>query len=122
VLAWVGEPPPGAPVLDEHVAGDADACPEPFADVLYGRRPRPAVEAARRVDELLALHPGCRVVAVPVVAGGWAVGHLRVRARLTPPGPCGVSTALFASCLHAWLVAGRSLDELSPPSAVLLHG
>ena len=85
------------------------------ADVLYDSGPRTPAEATQRLAYLMAAHPGCGLVALPLVGGGWAAvgsGSQRVVVvALGPQVPHG--DPLFASCLHGWLVSGHALDELA---------
>ncbi|MFG3027857.1 hypothetical protein ACGFZJ_04835 [Streptomyces sp. NPDC048253] len=114
-----GEPPGGSgPVAgaDEHVAAEAGPCPgirwPVCADVLHDWFPRPYADAVRRLGDLTAAHPGCRLAAAPLTGGGWAVVDgtsrtvLPLAHRVPPDQP------LLASCLHAWLVAGHTLRDI----------
>ncbi|MEU8696596.1 hypothetical protein AB0C61_02740 [Streptomyces sp. NPDC048680] len=117
----------GASVIDEHLVVDVDACRDgsllDCADVLQGSRAHPVADALRRLAELSSAHPACGIAAVPLTAsgtggaGGWALagGSDRsvVLVRYGPDQPYQVSSeqSLLPSCLHAWLVAGRSLRE-----------
>ncbi|WP_394428855.1 hypothetical protein [Streptomyces sp. SGAir0957] len=111
VLARVGPACPGA---DEHFAVDSDVCADPqwveCADVLHGRYPRPPAEAVGRLTDMVAAHPSCRVAAVPLVGGGWAVsdGTNVLSARQVA-----ANQPLVASCLHGWLAAGRTLRDIT---------
>ncbi|GGS83332.1 hypothetical protein [Streptomyces cinerochromogenes] len=107
------------PTADEHFAVDADTCAErrrlDWADVLYGRLPRPPAAAARWLAEVTARHPACALAAVPVTDGGWMAvagaagrGTPTVLAGTVPP-----DQPLLASCLHAWLVRGHALADLA---------
>ncbi|MGC0328397.1 hypothetical protein RKD23_001387 [Streptomyces sp. SAI-170] len=110
LLARVGGDGPGT---DEHLAVDAEACAEPWwsacADVLYGRHPRPLAVAARWLSALMAAHPGCRVGAVPLADGGWAVTD---RSGLLLLRGVPADRPLLVSCLHGWLTAGRRLRDI----------
>lgn len=112
--------PPGTdgPVTgtDEHFAVDADMCTEvrwpACADVLHSRHPRPFADATLLLGDITATHPGCRLAAVPLTRGGWAVTEGTSRtvvplAHRVPP-----EQSLLASCLHAWLVAGHTLRDI----------
>ncbi|KQX67756.1 MULTISPECIES: hypothetical protein [unclassified Streptomyces] len=125
VLARVGLlAPGGAPGADEHVAAEAGPCPgirwPVCADVLHERFPRPYADAVRRLGDLTAAHPGCLLAAAPLTGGGWAVIDgtsrtvLPLAHRVPPDQP------LLASCLHAWLVAGRALRDIQDIRVV--HG
>lgn len=98
------------PPCDEHlVAGPGAASPVwlACADVIVGVAGDPA--------RLLADHPGC-LVAVTVTRRGCLVAAGGLEARLDPVlgGTCMPGdAALYASAMHAWLVAGRPLDVLS---------
>ncbi|NKZ02938.1 hypothetical protein [Actinomadura latina] len=93
----------GPPPCDEHlVAGPAEtsrawlAC----ADVIVGRAGDPA--------RLLAAHPGC-LVAATAAGRGCLVAARGLDVRLDPVlgGACSpADVAVYASALHAWLVAG----------------
>ncbi|MEV7979195.1 hypothetical protein [Streptomyces sp. NPDC086519] len=109
---------------DEHFAADAGprlqgrwwAC----ADVLHDRHPRPFADTVRRLNDITAAHPGCRLAAAPLAEGGWAAADGTSRtvvrlARRVPPGE-----PLLASCLHAWLVAGHTLRDIE--DIRLVHG
>ncbi|MET8975573.1 hypothetical protein ABZX85_08120 [Streptomyces sp. NPDC004539] len=104
---------PGTGGEDEHFAVDVDRCAESrwraCADVLYTRRPSPPEVAVRRVAEILAAHPSCRVAGAAVRGGGWAVtdGTEVLLIRRVP-----VHRPLLVSCLHAWLVAGYALGDI----------
>ncbi|MEU6573569.1 hypothetical protein [Streptomyces sp. NPDC046805] len=132
VLARVGPTEPGAPLgtdgttaaVDEHFAAEAGLCLQDrwsaCADVLHERHPRPFADTVRRLNDITAAHPGCRLAAAPLAEGGWAVTEGRNRtvvplARRVPPGE-----PLLASCLHAWLVAGHALLDIE--DIRLLHG
>lgn len=103
-------------VLDEHLAVDADVCRDPnrleCADVLHGS-PRPAREAARWLADVWSSKPGCRLAAVPLTEGGWAVRGGTDPDVVTVPCRVPPEQWLFVSCLHAWLVAGLPLSEIS---------
>lgn len=132
MLARIGRTEPGDPLgaegaaaaADEHFAADVclliegrwSAC----ADVLHDRHPRPFADTVRRLNDITATHPGCRLAAAPLAEGGWAVSEGRNRtvvplAHRVPPGE-----PLLASCLHAWLVAGHALRDIE--DIRLLHG
>ncbi|MFC8076657.1 hypothetical protein ACFUN8_14095 [Streptomyces sp. NPDC057307] len=112
-------------VVDEHFVVDVDACRDgrllDCADVLQGSRAAHSVaDAMRRLTDLTSAHPACGVAAIPLTgvggAGGWAVaaGGASDRAvALVPYGPYPAygEPSLLPSCVHAWLVAGRSLRE-----------
>ncbi|MFI1825011.1 hypothetical protein ACH41E_00980 [Streptomyces sp. NPDC020412] len=113
------DPRGGRPPCDVHLRADPDGSElAHHADVLVARAPLPPSAARRRARELLAAHPGCLVVAVPDVTAGCVVGVRDgaggarcVRSR--PDGPrAAVPTPLFASVVHAWVVAGSPLHEL----------
>ncbi|MEV7504906.1 hypothetical protein [Streptomyces sp. NPDC093018] len=125
VIAEAGQVRSGARALpegDEHCAVNAEAAPEnrrlACADVLYGVRPRPPAAAAHWLTGVAARHPWCALAAVPLSGGGWLAlagaaagergGGPRVVAEAVGP-----DQPLLASCLHAWLVGGRSLAELA---------
>ncbi|WP_369227151.1 hypothetical protein AB5J52_42235 [Streptomyces sp. R39] len=132
VLARAGLTGPGDPLgadgtavaADEHFAADAGprlqdrwwAC----ADVLHDRHPRPFADTVRRLNDITAAHPGCRLAAAPLAEGGWAVadGTSRTVVPLAHRVPAG--EPLLASCLHAWLVAGHALRDIE--DIRLLHG
>jgi hypothetical protein len=104
------------PGADEHVAAEAGPCPgirwPVCADVLHDPFPRPYADAVRRLGDLTAAHPGCRLAAAPLTGGGWAVVDgtsrtVRSLAHRVPP-----DQPLLASCLHAWLVAGHTLRDI----------
>ncbi|MFI6691307.1 hypothetical protein ACIBLA_05990 [Streptomyces sp. NPDC050433] len=118
----------GASVIDEHFAVDVDACRESrlldCADVLQGSRARSVADTLRRLTDLTSTHPSCGIVALPLAGvggtGGWAVTGGPDRAavlvprrpyRTYPTHPASREVSLLPSCLHAWLVAGRSLRE-----------
>lgn len=82
------------------------------ADVLYGSVARPAAEAVRWLADARAAGPACRLAATPLTDGGWAAaagtdpGVVALTCRVPP------EQWLFASCLHAWLVADLPLSQL----------
>ncbi|MEV0785091.1 hypothetical protein AB0I52_19375 [Streptomyces sp. NPDC050423] len=118
-----------ASVIDEHLVVDVDACRDgsllDCADVLQGSRAHSVAGALHRLAELTSAHPACGIAAVPLTgagagaggAGGWALAGGSDRSVvLVPHGPCrpyqaAADPSLLPSCLHAWLVAGRSLRE-----------
>ncbi|MCD7442612.1 hypothetical protein K4B79_30885 [Streptomyces lincolnensis] len=106
----------GAPVTDEHVVADADACRErPWltcSDVLYAGCARSPAAAVSWLEGVTAAHPGCRLAAVPLVGGGWAVLDGPGRRALFLGRRVPADRPLLASCLHAWLVAGREVRDL----------
>lgn len=64
----------GAAWFAECLWGDVDdrTCRRDLADVLVGRRPRPnAAVAGREASGLLATHPGCLLVVLPLTGGTW---------------------------------------------------
>ncbi|MFF7364850.1 hypothetical protein [Streptomyces sp. NPDC008125] len=114
-------------VVDEHLVVDVDACRDASlldcADVLQGSLTHSTPGALRRLAELMSAHPACGIAAVPVsVAGaggarGWALAAGADRTVvLAPNGPHrpyrgSAGQSLLPSCVHAWLVEGRSLRE-----------
>lgn len=114
-----------ASVIDEHLAVDVDACRDgsllDCADVLHGSRAHSAADAFRRLSDLTSAHPACGIAAVPLTGaggvGGWALTSGSDRSVVLVPfvahGPDQGSAdqSLLPSCVHAWLVAGRSLRE-----------
>ncbi|MGW4886640.1 hypothetical protein [Streptomyces murinus] len=125
VIAEAGQVRTGARALpegDEHCAVNAEAAPEnrrlACADVLYGVRPRPPASALHWLTGVAARHPSCALAAVPLSGGGWlALAGSAARGRGGGPRvvaeAVGADQPLLASCLHAWLVEGRSLAELA---------
>lgn len=125
------ETPPRAgrlPSLHDHFAVDVDLCAEErwlcCADLLHGSVPRPREHAMRWVADVLAARIGCRLAALPLDDGGWAVAERRgsrepVRRCLAPaPSWCGgpptaAEHALLPSCLYGWAAAGRPLRRLA---------
>ncbi|MET4924382.1 hypothetical protein P3L51_18830 [Streptomyces sp. PSRA5] len=112
----------GASVIDEHFVVDVDACRDgrllDCADVLQGSRARPVADALRRLTDLTSAHPARGIAAIPLAGAGrtsgWAVAGGSDRAVVLVPGgpdPASGARSLLPSCLHAWLVAGRSLRE-----------
>ncbi|MEE4491407.1 hypothetical protein [Streptomyces sp. BE230] len=118
----------GTSVIDEHFVVDVDACRDgallDCADVLQGSRALPAARALHRLACLTSAHPACGIAAIPVAgaggAGGWALargsdrGAVLVTYIPSIPGPRRQGSSeqsLLPSCMHAWLVAGRSLRE-----------
>lgn len=131
-LALVGLTEPGeflgadwtTAAADEHFAADAGLCLKcrwsACVDVLHDRHPRSFIDTARRLHDITAAHPGCRLAAAPLAEGGWAVtegtAHTVVPlARWVPP-----DQPLLASCLHAWLVAGHMLRDIE--DIRIVHG
>lgn len=109
-------------VLDEHFAVDADTCADrrsaACADVVAASLPRPEGEARRRLEGLLADHPGAALRAVALAGGGWAVACAGLPPGLTVGRGTGRGGAwqhhrLVPSCLHAYLVAGGSPGRLA---------
>ncbi|WP_158716986.1 hypothetical protein [Streptomyces rimosus] len=86
--------------------------------MLCHSRPRRYEHVWRQLDRVLERHVGCRLAALPTVDGDCAVADrngARRLLRLTgrDAGTAGpVSWSRTASCLHALLVAGHTLDEL----------
>ncbi|MYQ81326.1 hypothetical protein GTW64_29905 [Streptomyces sp. SID4923] len=117
-------------VIDEHLAVDVDACTDASllecGDVLQGSRACSVAAALRRVVDLSTAHPACGVAAVPLGGGlsGWALAGgpgrcaILVPSRVRRPGHGSEEQSLLPSCLHAWLVAGRSLREWPDAYAV----
>ncbi|MFR9787751.1 hypothetical protein ACL07V_03580 [Streptomyces sp. MB22_4] len=110
------------PEGDEHYAVNAEAALEnrrlACADVLYAVRPRPPAAAAHWLTRVAARHPSCALAAAPVTGGGWlaltgSAGGGRGGGPRVVAGAVGPDQPLLASCLHAWLVRGRSLAELA---------
>ncbi|MER6628583.1 hypothetical protein ABT301_10115, partial [Streptomyces sp. NPDC000987] len=110
---------------DEHVAAEAvlrpgSRWPAVCADVLHDRHPRAFADAARRLDDIAAAHPGCRLVAAPLAAGGWAVAGGSTRTAVPLAHRVRPDQPLLASCLHAWLAAGHTLGSIQ--DIRVLHG
>lgn len=115
----------GASVIDEHLVVDVDVCGDgsllDCADVLQGSRTHSVADALHRLAELTSAHPACGIAAVPLagtgVASSWALaGGADRSVVLVPygadrPYQAPAEQSLLPSCLHAWLVAGRSLRE-----------
>lgn len=109
--------PGGRQVLDEHFVVNADTHREQrwldCADVLYGSHPRSAGDATRWLLAIAAEHDACRIAAVPLVKGGWAVLDTEHKdIALLPVTPLR-GEWLLPSCLLGWLTAGGSLSELA---------
>ncbi|MYY04755.1 MULTISPECIES: hypothetical protein [unclassified Streptomyces] len=116
---------PGVPIVDEHLVVDVDTCGEgtllDCADVLQGSRAHSPADALRRLAVLTSAHPACTLAAVPLAgatgAGGWALAcGLDRSMAFVPHGPHrlyqgSAGQSLLPSCVHAWLVAGRSLRQ-----------
>jgi hypothetical protein len=115
----------GTLVVDRHLRVDAGAA-DPWrmaADVLIGRGGPPQVTAlARR-------HPGALVVAAHHGGDCWmqlGIGQDRpVRAHWREPeggaaGGTGLPWPLWASAVHAWLVAGIPPEDVCASSALVL--
>ncbi|MET8555894.1 hypothetical protein ABZV64_13130 [Streptomyces sp. NPDC004959] len=109
-------------VLDEHLVVDADVCHDSSlldcADVLQGSLPFSVPGALHRLAELTRAHPSRGVVAVPLTSSGgrsgWAATGAADRSAVLVPHRLGGDRgdwSLLPSCLHAWLVAGRSLRD-----------
>ncbi|PWG12391.1 hypothetical protein DF268_16395 [Streptomyces sp. V2] len=114
--------PPGLLPCDEHLRMDPER-PEhqpllDLADVLVSGEPLRFEVALRRVDTLLARHPGCLVAAVPGPGAGYVIGVRDalggVRFLWPERGAGGVPAApgAVASVVHAWTAAGRAPDAL----------
>jgi hypothetical protein len=104
-------------VLDEHFVVDADAHEAPrwrrLADVLYGSRPRSAGEAGRWLPAVTAGQDACRIAAVPLARGGWAVLDTAEGQVTVVPVTTAYLPWLLPSCLLGWLTAGGTLRELA---------
>lgn len=100
--------------VDEHFAVDADRCRQAgwlrCADVLYGSRCRPWDEASAWLARVMAAFGACGLAASTLGGGGWAVQSGIGRRPIYIAAGCG--RAAVASCLHGWMVAGGSLDQL----------
>lgn len=116
-------------VREEHFAVDLDAGWGPrwldSADVLYGSLPRCAAEARRQFERLARAHPGCRLLALPLIEGGWAMAQGRVWHRLgysgsaaRHGGPGRAEQSLVPSCVHGWLTAGHALHTVRTVTVV----
>lgn len=114
-----------ASVIDEHLVVDADGCRDASlrecADVLQGSRAYSIPGALRRLAEMTSAHPACGIAAVPLspaggirgwaLAGGFDRSVVLVPHGLHPPHRGPADPSLLPSCVHAWLVEGRSLRE-----------
>ncbi|MYU50587.1 MULTISPECIES: hypothetical protein [Streptomyces] len=108
--------------LDEHFAVDAESGAADrwldCADVLHGHRPRPERAALRWVENVLTRRTGCRLAALPLPDGGWAVAERTGSRRLPPSASASgrpltpMECSLVASCLHGLLVAGDAGEAL----------
>lgn len=100
--------------VDEHFAVDADRCRQTgwlrCADVLYGSRCRSWDEASAWLAQVTAAFGGCGLAASTLGGGRWAVQGGTGRRPICVAVGCG--QAAVASCLHGWMVAGGSLDQL----------
>lgn len=100
--------------VDEHFAVDADRCRRTgwlrCADVLYGSRCRSWDEASAWLARVTAAFGACGLAACTLGGGGWAVQSGIGRRPIYIAAGCG--RAAVASCLHGWMVAGGSLDQL----------
>ena len=66
---------------------DGPAVRRDLADILVGHRPRPnAHTAIQEATGLLATHPGCLLVLLPLPGGAW-VAASRTRAHHAPASP-----------------------------------
>ncbi|WP_329130155.1 hypothetical protein OG552_06080 [Streptomyces sp. NBC_01476] len=116
--ASVGAAHPGGPqVLDEHFVVNADARHEPgwldCADLLYGSRPRGVSDAVHWLHSITAGRGACRMAAVPLVKGGWAVLDTVSRQVTLVPVTMPHGQWLWPSCLLGWLTAGGDLQDLT---------
>ncbi|WNI14732.1 hypothetical protein [Actinacidiphila sp. ITFR-21] len=116
--ATAGAARPGGPrVLDEHFVVDADVHREQrwldCADVLCGSRTRGAGDAAGWLRRIAAGRSGCRMAAVPLAKGGWAVLDTARQQVTVLPVDTPRGQWLWPSCLLGWLTAGGSLQELA---------
>lgn len=106
----------GGLVVDEHFAVDADRCRQDrwlgCADVLYSCRVRSPAEVGAWLAGITAAFGSCRLAATAMGSGRWAVQSGAGR----PPMCIGAQSddAAVVSCLHGWMVAGGSLDQLGP--------
>jgi hypothetical protein len=109
--------PDGHQVLDEHFVVNADTHREQrwldCADVLYGSRPRSAGDATRWLLAITAEHETCRIAAVPLVKGGWAVLDTEHKDIALLPVTIPRGQWLLPSCLLGWVTAGGTLGELA---------
>ncbi|MFF2543921.1 hypothetical protein ACFVUY_15295 [Kitasatospora sp. NPDC058063] len=114
---------PGPGFVDEHLVLDLT---EPgglrwrrHADVLH-LGPVPTADAHARLAGLLSAHPGCAVATAEHRPGAVLVlartGE-RLVLRASGPGGGPVPPPALGSLAHAWLAAGRTLDELDRVSA-----
>jgi len=113
--------PPGPLPCDEHIRADPELSEHQtlleLADVLVSGVPLEFEAGLRRVDDLLARHQGCLVAAVPGPRAGCVIGTRGlggIRFLWLERGEGGGPTApgTVASVVHAWIAAGRELDEL----------
>lgn len=120
--------PSGHGPCDLHLWVNPDAPGEAeqveYADVLVARTPLPPQAARCRANELIARHPGCLVAAVPDSENGCVLGTRRGGGVVIPawPGADGAGRpappCAVAAVVHAWLVAGETLESLR---SVRLH-
>lgn len=93
-----------------------------LADVLHGHRPRRDVsDATAQALELLISYPGCALVLLPLVDGGWVAAARRVDSPLDPPGPVSASvrSAPYASGRFRYSPRRQAVESFSEPTDVL---
>ncbi|WP_052848202.1 hypothetical protein [Streptomyces avicenniae] len=107
---------------DHHLRVDVD-CPvsgrwSGLADVLVATAAPTRECARRRTAALRSAHPGCLVTVVPMLGRGACLlgtGDVRCVEATVVTGAAGTPSALWpmlGSFLHAWLSAGRGLEDL----------
>jgi hypothetical protein len=105
-------------IVDEHLVADVDETDTRWlsaADVVI-RRSAVADSTSDALHDLYAGYPGCLVAGLIDDGPGYLVGTSsgwRARLIRVCSGPCADhEISLYASTVHSWMAAGRSLTEL----------
>lgn len=123
LLARAGRGDDRLAAFDEHFVVDTDLDRDSqrsdVADVVTASRPQLVHAAAHRLAVVVSRCPAAALAAVPLAGGGWAVRTPR-ESRPVLLGPAVTGHPLLPSCLHAWLVSGGTLAELTGAELVVV--